>query len=122
MVEGCAFCDLSAEAKADGFWDWSFQNPFYIIEGETGKFPEFTPVVPGHFMVVSGEHYEDASEDSGITGFACAKAAAEAESKGLDNYNLIVNCGADAGQTVFHLHVHIVPREAGDGVSMPWSP
>jgi histidine triad (HIT) family protein len=34
--------------------------------------------------------------------------------------NIITSAGTEATQTVFHLHVHIVPREAGDGLELPW--
>lgn len=36
--------------------------------------------------------------------------------------NLITSRGGAATQTVFHLHVHVVPREAGDGLALPWTP
>jgi diadenosine tetraphosphate (Ap4A) HIT family hydrolase len=35
--------------------------------------------------------------------------------------NFITSAGRDATQTVFHLHIHIVPRHAGDGLALPWT-
>ncbi len=38
---------------------------------------------------------------------------------GADDMNLVVNSGSDAGQNVFHHHVHLIPRKAGDGFEIP---
>jgi histidine triad (HIT) family protein len=35
--------------------------------------------------------------------------------------NIITSAGSDATQTVFHLHLHVVPRRAGDGLALPWT-
>ena len=47
-------------------------------------------------------------------------AARVARQEGLEDFRLVVNRGACAGQTVFHLHVHVIPRVAGDGFVFPW--
>lgn len=44
-----------------------------------------------------------------------------AETEGIKDYNVIVNCGELASQTVPHDHVHIVPRREDDGLRLPWT-
>jgi histidine triad (HIT) family protein len=48
-------------------------------------------------------------------------AAVCARDMGLDDFNLITSAGSWATQTVFHLHVHVVPRREGDGLHLPWT-
>lgn len=78
-------------------------------------------VVEGHIMVVPRMHVDRFDSFPGITAVAAAYAA---ELAGLlygeDGFNIIVNSGAAAGQTLFHLHFHILPRRYGDKVTMPW--
>jgi len=117
----CVFCELADEARERGETTWSSDQPWFIIE-ESENYPEFSPVVPGHFMTVPTYHYDTAISEPYIAGYAVTRAVAEAESRSIDDFNVIINNGAAAGQTVFHLHVHVVPRSADDGVAMPWSP
>ena len=44
------------------------------------------------------------------------------ERLGADGVNLLNSCGRDAWQTVFHFHVHVIPRYAGDPLRLPWTP
>ena len=44
------------------------------------------------------------------------------EAFGADGVNLINSCGADAWQTVFHFHIHVIPRYKGDPLKLPWTP
>ncbi|HEY2572139.1 MAG TPA: HIT domain-containing protein, partial [Solirubrobacteraceae bacterium] len=41
---------------------------------------------------------------------------------GADGVNLLNSCGAVAFQTVFHFHLHVIPRYEGDGLRLPWVP
>ncbi|MDN3056997.1 hypothetical protein PH213_21100 [Streptomyces sp. SRF1] len=47
--------------------------------------------------------------------------AAERAQRLGGQWNYLTSCGLDATQTVFHLHGHLVPRAAGDGLALPWS-
>ena len=76
-------------------------------------FRDINPQAPTHILVVPKEHIESvATLDEGNIGAAakCLLVAKQiAETEGLKNgYRLISNCGADAGQTVNHLHFHIL--------------
>ncbi len=80
-------------------------------------FKPLSPVVEGHILVVPRVHVEDATEDPMVTAMVMGRAASIAPR----SCNLITNVGAQATQTVWHLHVHIVPRRNGDGLALPWT-
>uniref|UniRef100_A0A7S0QQB7 HIT domain-containing protein n=1 Tax=Cryptomonas curvata TaxID=233186 RepID=A0A7S0QQB7_9CRYP len=83
------------------------------------------PAVPGHTLVVPREQVEKIHELSPETasalGLALAKVAAKVvEATGTNQYNVLVNNGADSGQEIPHVHFHIIPRTAGD-YSQSWA-
>jgi len=77
------------------------------------------PVAPGHMLIVSRRHVEsffDLREDEVANMLALlrlAKAWVD-ERHRPSGYNVGINIGADAGQTVMHVHLHLIPRESGD--------
>jgi diadenosine tetraphosphate (Ap4A) HIT family hydrolase len=77
------------------------------------------PVTPGHTLVIPKRLVVDwfeASHEEQTAIFELVdvvKAQLDAEFN-PDGYNIGMNCGAAAGQTVFHLHVHVIPRYLGD--------
>ena len=81
--------------------------------------PDAYPVTPGHTLVIPRRHvatWFDASADEQrglMEGVAAVRAALDAELQ-PDGYNVGFNVGAAAGQTVFHLHVHVIPRYKDD--------
>jgi histidine triad (HIT) family protein len=77
------------------------------------------PVTDGHRIAIPRDHVVDAGENSAITAYTMREASEYAAKLGCD-YNLITCAGKDASQTVYHLHIHIVPRHAGDGLTLPW--
>jgi histidine triad (HIT) family protein len=79
------------------------------------------PVVPGHRLVIPKLHVESAVTNPAMTGTVMVHAAALAQYAGQP-CNIITSVGAEATQTVFHLHIHVVPRRAGDGLPLPWTP
>jgi len=85
-------------------------------------FRDISPQAPVHILVVPKEHIESAaSVNSGNSHIAskCLEAIAKiAESEGLeDGFRVITNSGKDGGQTVFHLHFHILGGKAlGEGL------
>ena len=76
-------------------------------------------VSPGHALLVPRRHVAgwfdatSAEQEALTAALGVAKAAIETR-HAPDGYNIGINCGAAAGQTVFHLHVHLIPRYAGD--------
>lgn len=104
----CPFCD-----KAN-LVDWRTQDP------TTYRLTPLNPVTPGHLLVVPFDHVPDALANPRVTGEVFRSAAELAARLGGD-WNLITSVGAAATQTVKHLHVHLVPRREGDGLSLPWT-
>lgn len=92
-----------------------------IAESDTAlAFLDVMPLTDGHVLVIPREHaatVEDLVEASAAGVFALASTLAGPVRKalGADGTTIGINNGASTGQTVPHVHVHIVPRYAGDG-------
>lgn len=75
-------------------------------------FKDINPVAPVHTVIVPKKHIESANditdENSEYVAHIFAKIPEIAKSQGIDSYRIINNCGEDAGQTVKHLHFHLV--------------
>lgn len=82
--------------------------------------PRSGGVNDGHVLVLPRIHVENAGTDPDVTATVMRRAA-ELMAEHPDA-NIITSKGAAATQTVFHLHVHVVPRQAGDGLPLPWTP
>jgi diadenosine tetraphosphate (Ap4A) HIT family hydrolase len=84
-------------------------------------FEDVSPKAPTHVLVVPRRHIaslSDASpEDEALLGALASRAAAIARDRGLSDFRLVVNNGAGAGQSVFHLHFHLL-----GGRGMGWPP
>ena len=84
-------------------------------------FKDINPVAPVHVIVVPKEHIESANdvngENSKYVAHIFEKMPEIAKSQGISSYRIINNCGEDAGQTVKHLHFHLL-----GGRSMAWPP
>lgn len=106
-LAGCMFCTRISRGEYDK------DQPGFSFE-------PLNPVVAGHRLFVTPHHVVDASQDPVMASKAFANAAEYARRQGSD-FNLITSGGTDATQTVFHLHVHYVPREAMDGLHLPWT-
>jgi len=103
--ERCLFCRIASGAI----------NAKKVYEDDaTIAFEDINPQAPTHVLVIPRKHIaslDDMSEsDSVIVGATLARAAAIARDLHLnsDGYRLIVNCGEAAGQTVFHIHFHLL--------------
>ncbi len=84
-------------------------------------FHDIAPKAPTHVLVIPRRHIPKLSdagpEDRELVGEVVARAAAIARDLGLDHYRLVANNGEGAGQSVFHLHFHVL-----GGRPMGWPP
>ncbi len=99
---------------------------FKVFEdSHTLAFMDINPIAAGHVLVVPKFHSADIHETPadwvGKT-FASAKRAARAVQKTLnpDGINIVQANGPGAKQSVFHFHVHVIPRAMEDGLTMNW--
>lgn len=110
----CVFCDIVwGRAPAE----------FVIAPGEVigaVAFRPLNPVVPGHVLFVPTTHVRDAAESPVVTAITFRLAAEYADLERRP-FNLITSAGAEATQSVLHLHAHYVPRAPGDGLALPWT-
>jgi histidine triad (HIT) family protein len=114
----CIFCKIVAG-----------ELPAQIVDQteRTVSFMDINPATRGHALVIPRQHASDllevAPEDLAAT-MAAAQALAGRmfERLGADGVNLLNACRAPAWQTVFHFHVHVIPRYHDDPLKLPWIP
>jgi len=105
MTDSCVFCKIvSKEAKAE----------LVYRDDQVTAFRDIHPVAPTHILIVPNKHIESVStlevEEEQLMGhlFTVARKLAEGEGISKGGYRLITNSGTDGGQTVYHLHVHLI--------------
>ena len=112
LEPGCVFCQRISRGE------------YTSSSGLVVAFEPLRPVTKGHLLVVPAVHVRHALEEPSVTGVTFSFAAELARGMVTDQdtaINLITSAGASASQTVFHFHVHIVPRHRGDGLKLPWT-
>lgn len=95
-------------------------------------FMDITPVTKGHLLVIPKNHYEnvyDLPTDEASHLFSVVPKLAQAlketfQQEGMKGLNVLQNNGAEAGQSVFHFHMHLIPRydKQEDGFQPGWEP
>ena len=99
-----------------------------VVEDErTISFMDINPATRGHALVIPRAHAADVfaidPEDLRAVALAAQQLAKRARERlGADGVNLLNSSGRAAWQTVFHFHVHVIPRYAGDPLRLPWVP
>jgi histidine triad (HIT) family protein len=93
----------------------------------TVTFMDINPATRGHMLVIPRAHAEDLlsvdPEDLQAVALASQRQAVIAKERlGAEGVNLVNSCGAVAWQTVFHFHMHVIPRYADDPLRLPWVP
>lgn len=88
---------------------------------------DINPATRGHVLVIPRAHTADLlsidPEDLRAVADASRRQAARAKERlGAEGVNLVNSCGALAWQTVFHFHMHVIPRYADDPLRLPWVP
>jgi histidine triad (HIT) family protein len=113
-VAECLFCKIvTGDVPAD----------VVAQSGRTVAFRDINPQAPTHVLIIPRDHYPDlpalAQAGNGLLAEVAAQAhrVAEAEGVGESGYRVVFNTGPAAGQTVFHVHAHVL-----GGRSMRWPP
>ncbi|HVF25061.1 MAG TPA: histidine triad nucleotide-binding protein [Anaerolineales bacterium] len=109
MTNSCIFCKIiSGEIKGD----------IVYRDEQVTAFRDINPVAPTHILLVPNRHIESVSalevEDESLVGhlFTVASQLANEERISKGGYRLITNTGVDGGQTVLHLHLHLIGGRA----------
>jgi histidine triad (HIT) family protein len=114
----CIFCRILAG-----------ELPATIVDEDerTIAFMDIAPATRGHALVIPRRHskdlFEASPEDLQATILAAQRLAQRARERlRADGVNLLNSSGAAAWQTVFHLHIHVIPRYRDDPLRLPWVP
>ena len=113
MNDSCLFCKIVSTARNASASNEAQATVVYRDEQVTA-FRDIHPVAPTHILIVPNKHIESVGalepEDEPLVGhiFTVARKLAEEEGIAKGGYRLITNTGADGGQTIFHLHVHLI--------------
>jgi histidine triad (HIT) family protein len=114
----CIFCKIIAG-----------EIPGTIIDSDerTVAFMDINPGTRGHALVIPRAHAKDLLEIPTEDLQACAAMAQKVARRAkdvleADGINLLNSCGSEAWQTVFHFHIHVIPRYADDPLQLPWVP
>lgn len=117
-MENCIFCKIAAgEIPSATLYE---DEDFRVIL-------DLGPASKGHALILLKEHYaniyEIPDELAGkVLKLAKKMASAMTEALNCDGFNLVQNNGEVAGQTVFHFHMHLIPRYKDDSVGLTWTP
>jgi histidine triad (HIT) family protein len=114
----CVFCKIVAG-----------ELPATIVDEDerTIAFMDISPATRGHALVIPRVHsrdiFEASEEDLEATALAAQRLARRAKDRlHADGVNLLNSAGQAAWQTVFHLHIHVIPRYREDPLRLPWIP
>lgn len=116
--ENCIFCKIAGgEIPSSTIYE---DDDFRV-------FLDLGPATRGHALIVPKEHYANLFElDDELCqkAFLLAKRLATKmrDALGCDGFNLVQNNGEAAGQTVFHFHLHLIPRYKDDTAGITWNP
>lgn len=116
--EDCIFCKIAnGEIPSQTLYE---DERFRVIL-------DLGPAAKGHALVLPKEHFAnlyELPEDWCAKAFLLAQrmAAQMTERLHCDGFNIVQNNGEVAGQTVFHFHIHLIPRYEGDGQRIGWKP
>lgn len=110
----CLFCKIAAK-----------QIPAKIVyeDEKVVAFRDINPQAPVHLLVIPKQHLttlnDVQAEHAALVGYMIVSAQRLAEAEGIANsgYRLVMNCNSDGGQTVYHIHLHLL-----GGRSMHWPP
>lgn len=114
--DNCIFCKLAnGEIETATLYE---DDDFRVIL-------DASPAAKGHALILPKEHYRNLYDLDAALAAKALPLAQRMVNKlktivGADGYNIVQNNEESAGQTVFHFHIHLIPRHTGDGVGLGW--
>ena len=118
MAQDCLFCGIVAG-----------DVPAQIVGSDehTDSFMDINPATRGHALVVPREHSADlldvSDDDLQWTMLAARRLTLRMQAAlDPDGFNILNSCGRAAWQTIFHFHLHVIPRYEDDPLKLPWIP
>ena len=115
-MEDCIFCKIiSGKASTEKLFE----------DDKTFAFLDIFPASQGHTLVIPKKHYRTLSEMGSDDLSATIKTVqkigkAVSKAMGADGFNVVQSNERAAGQVVFHVHFHVIPRKEGDKLSFSW--
>ncbi len=109
-MDNCIFCKIiSGEISADLMYE----------DDRVVVFRDMIPQAPFHILIIPKSHYSSIKDinDESLIGHLFVIGNKIAKEENIDNFRYIINTGEEAGQTVFHLHIHLM-----GGRAMNWPP
>ena len=102
-MEDCIFCKI---IRGDFNTKFVLENEYAVV------FNDLHPKAPVHMLVVPKKHYESLNEvdDKDLLGELMMTVKEAAKKVGLKSYKTHINTGKEAGQEVFHLHIHVLGK------------
>jgi histidine triad (HIT) family protein len=121
MSDQCLFCGIVAG---------KIPSVKVAEDDTTYAFMDINPASDGHLLVIPKRHSKDllgvpADDLAAVTLTAQRIAKVAVVEFGADGVNLLNSCGAQAWQSVFHFHIHVIPRyrdKTKDRLALPWQP
>ena len=116
--DDCIFCKLAnGDIPTNTIYE---DNDFRV-------FLDASPATKGHCLIVPKEHFDNLADlDDAVAAkvLPLAKKIMKllSDKLGWDGFNIVQNNGEVAGQTVFHFHMHLIPRYKDDGQNINWKP
>lgn len=117
IKEDCIFCKIAnGEIPSATIYE---DNDFRVIL-------DIAPAAKGHALILPKQHYDNLwelgeEETARVMALAAKVSKAQKKALGCDGINVLQNNGTAAGQSVFHFHMHLIPRYENDGVFIPWN-
>ncbi len=116
--DDCIFCKL---ANGDIPTNTIYEDDDFRV------FLDASPATKGHCLIVPKEHFDNLADLDDTVAAKVLPLAKKImklllDKLGWDGFNLVQNNGEVAGQTVFHFHMHLIPRYINDGQDINWKP
>lgn len=118
VKDDCIFCAIGART-----------GPAEVVEADDRAiaFLDISPATRGHTLVIPRNHADslleiDAEDLAHVAKMAQSIAKRMPDALGCEGVNLLNSCGSAAWQTVFHFHMHVIPRYTDDPLKLPWIP